>query len=68
VSRSLRRGGQVVEDLDLERLPPSDEEGAALIERDFIANERVVRGDGRAHSASTDARSSGVRGRGNKKS
>ena len=46
----FRARGQVVEDLDLEGLAAGVEEGTALAERDFLADEGVVRGDGRAHS------------------
>jgi len=38
-------GGQIVEDLDLERLVASLEEGSSFIERDLLANERVISGN-----------------------
>ncbi len=45
----LRRGGEVVDDLDLERLPMGGEEGASLLGRELAPDERVVGRDAQAH-------------------
>ena len=42
-------GRQIVQDLDLERLVATLEEGPTVGERDFLADERMVGGDGSAH-------------------
>ena len=45
----LRLRGEVVEDLDLERLVALGEEGPALVRRQLAADERVVGGDALRH-------------------